>query len=410
MTAVDTRPDLAGSQRLLACGASSFSAHQARLGPVPRLDLDHLVTLTEESGLTGRGGAGFPTGIKLRAVAEAGRRGVVVGNAMEGEPLSHKDAVLLSTAPHLVLDGLAVLEGALGARHAVLGVGPDIDPRPVRAALAERSDRIEVRHLEGGFVAGQETALVNQLEGRPAVPRDPATRVTERGHSGHPTLVVNAETLAQLALLARYGAGWFRSIGTPDDPGTSLFTVSGAVSHPGVLEAARGTPLRHVLARAGAVDPVAVLVGGYHGAWLPPEALDTPLTRAALAPYQAAVGAGVVFVLGPDVCPLEEAATVVRYLADESAGQCGPCINGLPAIARSLLALAHGSRDPRLPAEIDRLCGLVVGRGACAHPDGSARFVGSTLRTFWPHVQSHLAGSCPTTGAPLGRARVRRLR
>ncbi|MEZ5097340.1 MAG: SLBB domain-containing protein [Nocardioides sp.] len=269
-------PDLMGSQRLLSCQASSLAAHQDRLGPVPRLDLDRLVALTEESGLTGRGGAGFPTGIKLRAVAEAGRRGVVVGNAMEGEPLSHKDAVLLAVAPHLVLDGLSVLSDTLGARHVVLGVGPDIDPGPVRAALAERRERIEVTCLSGGFVAGQETALVNQLEGRPAVPRDPAVRVTERGHSGHPTLVVNAETLAQLALLARYGAAWFRSAGTPEDPGTSLFTVSGAVSRPGVLEAARGTTLSDVLARAGAASPVAVLVGGYHGAWLPPEAMDTP--------------------------------------------------------------------------------------------------------------------------------------
>ncbi|MEZ5193341.1 MAG: NADH-ubiquinone oxidoreductase-F iron-sulfur binding region domain-containing protein [Nocardioides sp.] len=157
--------------------------------------------------------------------------------------------------------------------------------------------------------------------------------------------------------------------------------------------------LSDVLARCRRCSPVAVLVGGYHGAWLLPRG-HGHFTSRPLAPYDAAVGAGV-FVLGADVCPLEEAATIAGYLADESAGQCGPCINGLPAIARSLTTLAAGVRDPRLPAEVERLRGLVTGRGACAHPDGTARFVGSTLRTFAGHVQAHLGGSCPTTGATL---------
>ncbi|HQR26469.1 MAG TPA: SLBB domain-containing protein, partial [Nocardioides sp.] len=231
------------------------------LGPLPDLDAAGLVRLVEAAGLTGRGGAGFPTAVKLRAVAGAGRTPAVVGNAMEGEPLSHKDKVLLTHAPRLVVDGLTLVARALRTRRVVLAVGPDVPAEVAESAV--RGHRIEVRRLSGGFVAGQETALVNQLEGRPAVPRDPLTRVTERGLGGRPTLVANAETLAQLALLARFGPEWFRSVGTPEDPGTSLFTISGAVARPGVVEAARGTRLRDVLASARpAPDLAAVLVGG----------------------------------------------------------------------------------------------------------------------------------------------------
>ena len=364
-------------------------------GPTPTLPdlaLEELLALAEESGLTGRGGAGFPTAVKLRAVAEGGRAPVVVGNAMEGEPLSRKDAVLLTRAPHLVVDGLALVGRALRARQTVLAIGPEINPTEAEAAARVR--RVRVARLEGGFVAGQETALVNQLDGRPAVPRDPLVRVTTKGVDGRPTLVLNAETLAQVALLARHGAGWFRALGTPEDPGTSLFTISGAVEHPGVVEAPRGTPLSDVLAPAVPTEPLAVLVGGYHGAWVPHWALETPLTGAALREHGAAVGAGVLHVLGPGACPLRVAADIAAYLAGESARQCGPCVNGLPRMADGLRRLARRVPDPGLPAEIDRMRLLVTGRGACAHPDGTARMVASTMRVFAPHVERHLAGQC----------------
>lgn len=365
--------------------------------PLPRLDLAGLLDLVEAAGLTGRGGAGFPTAIKLRAVAEAGRSPVVVGNAMEGEPLSHKDAVLATHSPHLLVDGLTIVGRALGARRRILALGPDVPADAVEEA-ARRRGRVEVARLTGGFVAGQESALVNQLEGRPPVPRDPLTRITTRGVGGRPTLVLNAETLAHLALAARHGVDWWRDGGRHDDPGTSLFTVSGAVGHPGVVEAARGTRLGDVLRPTQPIDPVAVLVGGYHGAWVPASVLDIPLTRTALEPYDATVGAGVLHVLGRDDCPLWVASDIADYLAGESAGQCGPCINGLPRIADSLKRLANWSPDRSLPAEIDRLRLLVTGRGACAHPDGTARMVASTMRVFADHVDAHLAGWCPTDG------------
>jgi NADH:ubiquinone oxidoreductase subunit F (NADH-binding) len=296
--------------------------------------------------------------------------------------------------PHLVLDGLEVLARAMRAKRAILAIGPEIDPAPAQAAA--RGRRVEVVPLQGGFIAGQETALVNQLDGRPALPRDPFTRVTESGVGRRPTLVLNAETLAQVGLVARYGAGWFRSAGTADDPGTSLFTVTGSVTRAGVVEAERGTILRDVLAAAEPVRPVAVLVGGYHGAWVPESAFDVRLTRPELGPYDATVGAGVLHVLGDGTCPIGFAAEVVDYLAGESARQCGPCLNGLPHLAKNLHRLASGVRDRHLPADLARMAAQVTGRGACAHPDGSARFVASTLDVFRDHVAAHLEGWCPS--------------
>jgi len=361
-----------------------------------QISLPDLLEMLDRSGLTGRGGAGFPTSIKVRAVAGGRRRPVIVGNAMEGEPLSSKDAVLLTRNPTLVLDGLEILGRAMRCRRAILAVHEDVEAAPLTAAL--RGRRTELARLTGGFVAGQESAVVNQLNGGLSLPRDQARRVTECGVDGRPTLVVNAETLAHLGRIARHGPAWFRSAGTADDPGTSLLTISGAVHRPGVIEAPRGTRLRDAIAPALPIDPVAVLVGGYHGAWVPAAGLEVRLSKSALAPYGASLGAGVLHVLGAETCPLQVATRVVDYLATESARQCGPCVNGLPHLATAIRRLASGVRDDSLPLDIDRMARMVSGRGACAHPDGTARFIASTLAVFHSHVQDHLEDRCTLRG------------
>ncbi len=393
MTETMTRAP-ASTQRLLG---------PAPLPPLPQLRARELVDLVEQAGLTGRGGAGFPTARKLMSVS--GHRPVVLGNAMEGEPLSAKDAVLLHQAPGLVIDGLTLLGSALGAKRLVLATGPEVPSGP--AEQVARGTRVEVLQLTGGFVAGQESALVNQVNGRIGVPSDPLVPVYRRGVDGRPTLVLNAETLAQLALLARYGADWFRAEGTASDPGTFLTTITGSsstiVRHPGVLEVPRGAPLRSLLVGAGTdLDRVeAVLVGGYHGAWVPGSRLDTAMTRDELSQYGATPGAGVVHVLDRAECPLAVSARIATYLAGESARQCGPCVNGLPRMAATLRALAVPGARGELVADLERLRGLVNGRGACAHPDGTVRFVASTMRVFAGHVEQHLGGEC--------RASARRL-
>jgi NADH:ubiquinone oxidoreductase subunit F (NADH-binding) len=269
-----------------------------------------------------------------------------------------------------------------------------------RAAAAFDEVPVEVLTASGAFVVGHESAVVAAVQGRPPLPSGTPWRVTERGVGGRPTLVQNVETLAHLALIARRGADWYRSLGVRDDPGTFLATVGGAVHRPGVVEAEHGTTLVALVDAAGGPrEPLqAVLLGGYSGTWLRwPAQAGVPLARPALRPLGADLGAGVVLALPVRDCPLAFGAGVARFLADASARQCGPCLNGLPRTADLLTRLVSGDRSPGLPAEIARVAGLAG--GACAHPDGAARFVRSTLTVFEDDVRAHLDGRCLAKGA-----------
>jgi NADH:ubiquinone oxidoreductase subunit F (NADH-binding) len=383
--------------------------HLGRSGRLPyRGAPEPLITDLRAAGLTGRGGAAFPVHRKLAAVAGAarpGRRPVIAANGAEGEPASSKDRSLLWISPHLVLDGLQLAAEAIGARRAYLYVNPYPGGRlPERLAgeLAARRrariDRIPVDIVEAPprFLAGQETALANRIGGGPALPASTPPRVFERGIGGRPTLVQNVETLAHLALIARYGAGWFRAVGTRDEPGSMLCTIRPPDGRTHVVEAALGTPLRQLLPLDR--QPCTVLVGGYHGAWIPAaEAAQLTLANASLGKAGAFLGAGVLAALPPDRCGLAETARVARYLAEESAGQCGPCLNGLPRIAQALGALAARRARPQVLHDLQRWAGLVEGRGACHHPDGTVRFVRSALTVFSEEIGAHLRGACTAT-------------
>ena len=400
----------AGLPRLLAAlgsGPASLIEHEAAYGPLPLgWRPRRLIDTVERSGLVGRGGAGFPTGRKLRSVAAGRRPAVVVANGAEGEPASRKDRLLLSTAPHLVMDGISVAAHAVGAAGAYLVVhGRE---RRLAAALAAAAEArnvagidpapIQVVGIPGRYTASEQSAIVQYLSGGPALPTFAPPRPHERGVRGRATLVNNVETLAHLALIARYGDGWFRAVGAPGAPGSALVTVGGAVSRPGVYEIALGSTVGQVLMLAGAPAerPQAVLIGGYFGAWLPAEAAwQVPMTHAALRAVGGALGAGIIMVLPEAACGLAETARVVRYLAEETAGQCGPCVFGLPALAESLAELAyHGGRG-RAAEQVAALIPLIERRGACRHPDGATQLVASALRTFGADAAWHdSAGPC----------------
>jgi NADH:ubiquinone oxidoreductase subunit F (NADH-binding) len=392
--------------RLLPADGSpaGLPAHQALHGPLRYRGGPGLLTAeVRQAGLTGRGGAAFPVHRKLAAVAAAGRRPVVVANGAESEPLSAKDKALLRYSPHLVLDGLQLAAEAVGARRCVLYLHED---HSLHAAL---SDLISERRLGGldfaavelvlappRFLAGQETAVVNVLNGGPALPTFMPPRTFERGVGGQPTLVQNVDTLAHLALIARHGAGWFRSVGTTAEPGSMLASVRQADGSQAVVEAAVGTPLRDLLVLGDGVQ--AVLVGGYHGSWLPArDAGLLALSNAALRSAGASVGAGVLAALPAGCCGLAETARVARYLALESAGQCGPCLNELPRIAAALSELAGTRPEGSVINDLERWAGLTGGRGACHHPDGAVRFVRSALREFAAEVRCHRRGGCTAT-------------
>ena len=416
--------------RLLA-GVSCY--HPARLAeherlygplPLPAVSPDRgrtrqqrperLIDVVERSGLTGRGGAGFPAGRKMRSVATGPGRAIVVANGAEGEPASCKDRLLLTRVPHLVLDGTTLAAYAVGADEAHLVVhGQEADlMASLQDAIADRETLgvdpvpIEVTGIPARYVSSEASSIIQYLDGGPGKPTFSPPRPHERGLRGRPTLVNNVETLAHLALIARYGDGWFRGIGPPSAPGSALVTVGGAVARPGVYEIEMGTPIGQVVTLAGGPSerPQALLVGGYFGAWLPARlAWPIPMTHAGLRAVGGAMGAGIVIVLPVTSCPLAETARVISYLAEESAAQCGLCMFGLPALADAVIELAYQGGWGRAIEAIATLVPLIEKRGACRHPDGATQLVCSALTAFAAHARRHdRQGPCYGVGrAPL---------
>lgn len=402
-----------GLPRLLAAppttGAVGLTEHLRRHGRLSvRSD-----TLDEVgySGLTGCGGARFPTAAKISAVLKADKRAVVVGNGCEGEPASHKDRLLLTAFPHLVLDGLAAAAALVRADQAHLVVPGGLDAWAAASdALAERRlagldpVKVQLHAAPEGYTASQDSALCQWLSGAPAKPRTVPPYPAVRGVGRRPTLVQNAETLAHLALIVRYGADWFRELGTEHAPGTTLATIGGAVPQPGVYEIEFGAPLAEVIAGAGGqVGPTqALLSGGYLGGWLAADVVSRlTCTPRDLSHAGGALGAGVLFVLPHGTCGLAETARVLRYMASQTAGQCGPCVRGLPALADAFSDLAAHGRDPRTRMRVEYLAEIVAGRGACHHPDGSANLAHSALRVFAGDVRQHeTRGPCDASRRP----------
>jgi NADH:ubiquinone oxidoreductase subunit F (NADH-binding) len=323
---------------------------------------------------------------------------VVVANGCEGVPANAKDAVLLSRAPHLVLDGAVLAARAVGARRVVICVHRGSPSATVlNRAIAERATdpvAVELAQVPRRYVASEESALVRFLNTGDARPLPVPPRPFQRGVDGRPTLVDNVETLAHLATIATWGPVWFRELGTATDPGTTLLTIGGAVGRPGVYEIALGTALGDVLGLAGPHPCLsAALLGGYSGGWVPLPAADRlPVSHDAGDPHGTTVGAGVILALPREACGLAETARILGYLAGESAGQCGPCRFGLPAIAEQLRALATGRLDPPGYRQLGYRLGVVAGRGACRHPDGAIHLAGSALRVFADDVRTHLNG------------------
>ncbi|MEU5527042.1 NADH-ubiquinone oxidoreductase-F iron-sulfur binding region domain-containing protein [Micromonospora chersina] len=378
-------------------GRLDLLAHEEVHGPIGPVEPAALLRLAEAIDLKGKGGAGFPFARKLRAVLESCERqdlsAVVVVNATEGEPASWKDKVLLTRAPHLVLDGAALAAYALDADEIVIGVADDDVGRPsLTEALQERrmpvpTTIVTVPHR---FISGEGGALVNGINGLPHIPPGTKKRSSDSGVNGLPTLLSNAETYAQLAVAARIGPYEYAALGTDDEPGTVLLTVTGAAKRPAVVECAAGTPLREILELCEVPDGPGILMGGYHGKWITPEAAArAEVSRKGLVAVGGTLGAGIILPLSRDTCPLGEAAQVVRYLAGESAGQCGPCKMGLPDLARAVDLAVSGSA----PIEVVRAAaGDVKGRGACSHPDGTARFALSAMEVFAEDLRLHATG------------------
>jgi NADH:ubiquinone oxidoreductase subunit F (NADH-binding) len=399
-------------------GAMGLDAHLDVHGALPlerrrgRRVESPLIGRIERAGLRGRGGAGFPTATKLRAVAGARRRAVVVINAAEGEPASRKDRTLAQTLPHLMLDGGQLAAQAVGADEVIVCVceSSPASIESVAAAIEERGRlpgapaRMHVSAVQGHYVAGQESALVNHLNGGEALPTFTPPMPFEQGVRRRPTLINNAETLAHIALIARHGSQWFRELGTPSQPGSTLVTLSGPVANPGVYEIEHGASLSSLIDAAGGTTAGlrAALLGGYAGAWIDGRLLrGLALSDEHLAPHGASLGAGVVLLLSEHACPVAETARVARWLAGQSTGQCGPCVNGLDALAKTVEEIAEGVAQAQATQRIDRLASIVRRRGACGHPDGAVNFISSAMETFAADFSDHARhGRCDACTRP----------
>ena len=401
------------------CGHEPIKDHVGRWGVLPDLDSGEILDLLWASGLDGRGGAGFLLARKVATALDAGGVPLLIVNASESEPASGKDRALCAFRPHLVLDGATLLATALGATNvvvhlhrsataAVQGIAEAMCERSRRGSSRRGSDRPGSDHIEWSlslgpdrYVSGESSAVAGFVHEGDARPRFTMVPLAVSGPTGRPTVVSNAETVAQVAALARLGPTQWVGLGTPSSPGSRLLTLVGSVERPGrVVELVGGATVGELLSSAGvAAPPAAVLVGGYAGTWVAgDEAWHAPFDRAMMTLLGASPGCGLLGVLPHGACGLRESARIVRYLAGESAGQCGTCVAGLPRLASSMESLAAGTFRRRGLKRMDALGDEVMGSGACGHPDGVVRLIRSTLDVFGDDVVRHLAGE-PCSGS-----------
>jgi NADH:ubiquinone oxidoreductase subunit F (NADH-binding) len=392
--------------------ARTWRDHQQRWGPleVNPSEMGHLAGALGASALVGRGGAGFPTGRKLASVAAAvdrfHRPAVVIANICEGDPTSAKDQVLAHHSPHLVIDGALAAAAAVGADRIVFAMHSHSPAHSaILSAIAERPGAtcvLEVLAVPARYIASEATSLVRLINSGDARPAGKLRPIWESGVAGRPTLVDNAETLAQLGLIARFGPAWFAGVGLLAEPGTTLVTIGGAVRRPSVVEAPNGARIGDLLACADAPATGWALFGGLSGRWvLLDEIADIGYSAAELAAFGVSRGVSSITVLPPDGCLLAETARLLEFQANASARQCGPCMFGLPAIAADMAALAAGERTA-----LDRLrrrLPVINGRGGCGHPDGAVTLAASAIEALIQqqpgHLTQHLrAGVCTAPG------------
>ncbi|MDE2967616.1 MAG: NAD(P)H-dependent oxidoreductase subunit E [Chloroflexota bacterium] len=361
-------------------------AAAAELSPSEALEL------VQESGLLGRGGAYFPVHLKWGGAVEASSRNgrpLLVANGEEGEPGTFKDRWLMESDPQRILEGIRIACHVLGASEAYWYINGMADRSAAAAADAIAAAtaagllddvRVEIRRGAGGYVCGEESVILESIEGRRAVPRLKPPYPTERGLWGRPTAINSVETLANVPDIFEFGPDWFREVGAEGTPGTKLIQLSGAFRNRGVIELPLGTPVSEIVALGDPSESLAgVTMGGPSGGFLAPEHFDTQIAPGQMDGHGALLGAGGIIAI-PESFGIERALAVwAEYNANESCGKCTPCREGS---GRMAAALAEGNW-----ADIEELIPLISAGSLCglgqmaANPITSARhqFGGSVL-------------------------------
>jgi NADH:ubiquinone oxidoreductase subunit F (NADH-binding) len=407
--------DSAGAGLVAAEGGGAWTAWRKA---ATSMTSEALIAAVTESGLRGRGGSGFRTGQKWQA-CRAAQSAVhyAVGNGFEADPGAQVDRTLMESDPHAVLEGLALAAFAIDASNAylVVNAGYGTAIRRLRAAIdaAEaagylggnvlgtgRELWIEVRELSGSFAVGEETILLRAIENKRAQPDQRPPWPSERGLWDKPTLVNNVETLAAVPWIVNNGADAYRAIGDPGDPGTTLVQLSGAVATPGIAEVPTGTPLRVLVeAVAGGVPGgklKALQVGGPSGGFLPPEALDTALSHAALTQAGAIMGSGTILAVDGSSCIVDLATLMTRFLNDEACGKTIPCRIGTRRMAELGDGFCTGRSRPTDPDLLRSLASDVRDAALCGLEATAINPLLSGMRYFPQEFEDHiLRSTCP---------------
>jgi NADH-quinone oxidoreductase subunit F len=396
--------------------AETLGAWAAYRKAVADLTPDGIIRMVSESGLRGRGGAGYPTGSKWRACAAQLAEGrVVVANGFEADPGAQVDRTLMELDPHAVLEGLALAAWAVRAETAIVAVRASSSEAlaHLRSALAEAEARgylgaeaaatgrplhIEVRAVSGSFVVGEETVLLRALESRRAQPDQRPPYPSEKGLWGLPTVVDNVKTLAAVPWIVQHGAGAYASLGHPEAPGTTLVQLGGTVRRPGIVEVPLGVTIREVLDGPGGFVQghlKAVLVGGPVGGFLPAEALETPLLYGTLTEAGATWGSGTLLSLDESSCIVDVATLLTRTLADAACGKTIPCRIGTRRMAELGAGFCSGRARPSDGALLGSLAADVRDAALCGLEAAASNPLMSGMRYFAAEFEDHVVrGSC----------------
>ena len=387
------------------------------LRAVLRMQPAEVIALVKDSGLRGRGGAGFPTGTKWSFISpDDGRPHYLVVNADESEPGTCKDIPLMLASPHTLVEGAIIASYAIGARHAFIYVRGEVVPvlRRLQGAVAEAYANgylgtniagtgfdldLVVHAGAGAYICGEETALLDSLEGRRGQPRLRPPFPAVAGLYACPTVVNNVESIASVPSVIRGGVDWFRSMGSEKSPGFTLYSLSGHVTRPGQYEAPLGISLRELLEYAGGVRAGHQLKfwtpGGSSTPMLTPEHLDIPLDYEGMAGVGSMLGTKALQIFDETTCVVRAVRRWTQFYAHESCGKCTPCREGTYWLAQIYARLESGQAQA---ADLDKLLDIsdaILGKSFCALGDGAASPIMSSLKYFRDEYVAHLNGGCP---------------
>ncbi len=373
-----------------------------------------------KSGLRGRGGAGYPTGLKWSTVAKADTAGpkYVICNGDEGDPGAFMDRAVLESDPHRVLEGMALGAYAVGASRGYIYVRAEypLAVKNLKTAIrqAERlellgndicgtrfSFRVEVRLGAGAFVCGEETALISTVEGKRGTPRPRPPYPAQEGLWGAPTVINNVETFANVPAIVRNGSAWFASIGTAKSKGTKVFALAGCVANTGLIEVPMGITLRDIIFEIGGGIPdgrsfKAVQTGGPSGGCIPEQHLDLPVDYESLARVGSIMGSGGMIVVDDSSCMVDVAKFFTEFCKTESCGKCVPCRVGTTHPYELLDRIGKGHAEEKDLALIEKLCDLVRNTSLCGLGQSAPNPILSTLRYFRDEHLAHVAEKrCP---------------